>query len=210
MAKLSIDFSNANSLQFLRKLTSARIRYSYIKSVSIVKIRGEVKYLKDLLDYCFPLKLQNLTIDFDPTFIDKKYYFDSILKWIAKTTKVVQIGYFTLSAIEFQQIVIASCQVGKLQLVNCKIEKPTRLNFSNVLKSKIRRLNLKQYRQQLDDNYITLNPSGLECIVEAIAKSGIRLSLRALKVQSHEISRNEINELLIKYGLEKVKGVIEI
>ena len=73
LAKLSIDFSNANSLQFLRKLTSARIRYSYIKSVSIVKIRGEVKYLKDLLDYCFPLKLQNLTIDFDPTFIDKKY-----------------------------------------------------------------------------------------------------------------------------------------
>ena len=60
-------------------------------------------------------------------------------------------------------------------------------------------------------NYtFSFNFTELEWVVEAIAKSSIRLSLRLLKVQSSELDKNKVKEILDKHGLERVKGVIKI
>ena len=125
---------------------------------------------------------------------------------ITQTTKCVTLGRFILSASSFQQIVRASYQVEKLELRRWIIEQKNEFDFSNPSKSKLRTINLYNWTQSIGTSRIKFTPSSFECIVEAISKWNLRLSLEYLIFKSWGFGKNKLQPLLIKHGLENVKA----
>ena len=125
---------------------------------------------------------------------------------ITQTTKSVTLGGFILSASSFQQIVRASYQAERLELWDCIIEQKNEFDFSNPSKSKLRTINLSEWTQSIGTSRIKFTPSSFECIVEAISKWNIRLSLKILILKSWGFGKNKLQPLLIKHGLENINA----
>ena len=136
------------------------------------------------------------------------YYLNSLLKSIRWVSKEIYIRWFDISESELQQIVKSSYQAKRLIFRYCDIHCSQTLDFSNSERSNIKFISfdcwgVDDYRK----SDLMTNPFCFENIVEAIAKSGIKNSLKTVDIRDCNLNKWDVENLFIKHRLAGVTVV---
>ena len=127
-----------------------------------------------------------------------------LIKSIRNVSKEVSINYFRISNLELQQIVIASNHVERLVFHDCDINISEPLNFGKHSKSNIKFLSFSNCGRGARQPSETFNPSCFKNIIEAIANSGLRISLKKFDIFHCGIGKAIVTKMFSKLGMDDI------
>ena len=136
-----------------------------------------------------------------------EYYINSFLKSIRGVSREVYMRCFDLSAFELEQIIKASYKVDTLALKYWNIRWSRPLDFSTPTKSNIELISLDSCGVGGRTSDFIYDFNCFENIVEAIAKSKIRYSIKTFDIRWCYIEKDLVQRMFKEHGLEKVEVV---
>ena len=120
-------------------------------------------------------------------------------------SKEIYIYCFNISISDLQKIVQSSYNSERLVFRYCCIPWSESMDFSSSSISKIKFISFYNCGENKSD--FVSNPACFENIVEAIAKSGIKLNLKHIDIYNCKLDKETIQKMFVKHGMNEVKVV---
>ena len=109
-----------------------------------------------------------------------------------------------MSASDLQQIVKASHHLERLVFKYCDIHWSEFLDFKSYSKSNLSFLSFSEWGDRKETSDLGINPLLFENIAKAIAKSGLRSSVKQLDIDGCGLDIKLVQKMLKKYGMSCV------
>lgn len=135
--------------------------------------------------------------------VDLEYYFPHIVKSSVRVKKSLLLGYFNISTEQLNHLVPACSHLEFLSFNCWNLTLTENLDFLQMKSSKIRVLALTGWGKDFSGG--SVDEQGLEWLIKAISGSPMKDSLRQLSLTWWGVSKETVEGLLEKEGIEGVE-----
>ncbi|CAI2385815.1 unnamed protein product [Moneuplotes crassus] len=210
--KLDLDLSNEKHKKLIEELGSRKIQLPNINWMKLQHMHDCTEIVDQFLLSSIPDKLSMLILNRCGTkLIDISKIMKGLLKAIPSVTQELYLQIFNFSSKDLEKIIKAAHKIPKVVFRLGQFDTQEEMDFSiDDGEYKIECLSV-QYTN--DKKYVTNtwdeHPEEFETIVKAIAQSGLKESLKKIKLYASIISKDKVKELLETHGLGQIDVIEE-
>ena len=200
----------------MRDCVASRLRLPDLKGIRLGNVSDADADLVNFLCDCTPARLKLLVVNYfrnSDIGIKSKFYVDAFSRAARRTTKEVLFNCIDFSAEDLQTIVKAACNAERIVFRYCCIHCSSGLDFGANLSYNTKFLSFygwgSTYYVELTTDFKE-DPSKFSLIVDAIGRSGLRVSLEKLNIKFNQtLSVSEVQEELNAKDMSHISVVEE-